>query len=156
EPAHRNQVAGDRLAGIRFHQPRLGKKGGEVAATLRRRGYKRRAGSAQIALDGSLIATKEKQLVFDHWPSERATELVSLDQVVAGGEEISGVQRAISEEVEGAAVELIRARFRDHIHDGASGVAVLGAESVGLHAEFFERVRVRSRIVDVQIWIAIA
>ena len=73
-----------------------------------------------------------------------------------GGEKVPGVQGAIAEILKSAAVKLIRAGFRDDVDDGSSRVAVLSAESTGLHAELLERIRVRRRIVDVQIWIPIA
>ena len=53
-------------------------------------------------------------------------------------------------------MERVGARFGDHIDHRSCGVAVLGAEAVGLDAELLEGIGIGRRVIHVEVRIAVA
>ena len=86
----------------------------------------------------ALVRAEEEELVFDDRPADSAAELVALQRVLFGREEVARVQGAVAQELERAAVQFVRARLGHHVDDAATRVSVLRAEVARLQAEFLE------------------
>ena len=74
----------------------------------------------------ALERSKVKQLVLLNRTTNTAAELVALQVVVRWSEEVSGIQRTVSEKLKGAAVNVIRPGFGSDVDDTAGGIAILG------------------------------
>ena len=74
---------------------------------------------------GTLVAAKEEQFVLDDSAAEGAAELVALQRVVRGREEVAGVDIAIAQVIEEIAVKTVRTRLGNHVY----GRAWVGAEA---------------------------
>jgi hypothetical protein len=86
---------------------------GHVGNSVRRTEAQRRA----------LIAAEEEEPVARDRSADRSTELIAQHPVVLssavradGGKRARGVERTVTKELEGVAVENVRARFRDRVH----------------------------------------
>ena len=88
-----------------------------------------------------MIAHEEKQFVLLDRPTDDATELVSLQGVARGGEEVPRVKIAVAQEFEQIAVKFIRAGFCHGVYYGGGMISVLRGHGAGFHLEFLERVR---------------
>ena len=104
----------------------------------------------------SLVGAEEEEPVLDDRAADAAAKLVALEMVRHRREKVARVHRAVAQELEHRAVQLVRAGLGHDVDHGARRPAVLGAVVVGLDAELFERVRIGERIVDVRPGILIA
>ena len=131
-----NHAVGVDLAGVRV----LDRPVEDAVALVRGRHRQVRQGRG-LAAQGFEIG-KEEGLVLDHRSAEDAAELVLLeDRLAVGRLEISyGIQVRVAQELPCRAVKLIGAALQRHVDDGAAGAPVFGAEVVGLHLEFGNRV----------------
>ncbi len=57
----------------------------------------------------ALVIAEDEQLVLDDGSAERTTELIAVELRLGGVEERTGVERAVAEELEGRAVDLVGA-----------------------------------------------
>src|SRR5205814_2943562 len=97
----------------------------------------------------ALIVEKEEGLVFRNRAAERAAELalpeirfVTPSAVV---EEVVGVENAVAEEFEAAAVDDVGARLDLQVDDAAERAAELGRVGARLQLELVERVDAREQ-----------
>ena len=89
----------------------------------------------------ALISAEEEQLVLDDPAAGGAAELVPLQGVARGCEEVARVQIAVAEIVEEIAVKLVRAGLGDGVDRGAGVDSEARGYGAGLHAELLQRVR---------------
>ena len=95
----------------------------EVAGEHGGRGHPGNLVGRPEAQHRALIAAEEKEPVARHRPADRSSELMAPQPVVLacpvgadGGKRARGVEPPVAQELEGVAVECIRARFRDRVH----------------------------------------
>ena len=94
-----------------------------------------------LARDGALVTREEEKFVLLDGAADSAAELVALQSVALGREEIASVQVAIAKKLESVAVEGVRSGF-DHRVDGSRGMqSILCGQGAGLHLKLFQSVR---------------
>ena len=101
------------------------------------------------SLDLALVTAEEEQPVFQQRSAERAAELVALQRVALGREEVPGVEPVVPHELEHVAVEAIRSRLRDDVDGGGGVVPVARRQRAGLDLELLDRVGERRGEVQV-------
>ena len=52
-------------------------------------------------------------------------------------------------------MDVVGTRLDDHVHDAASGIAILGGEVARLKVEFLYRIRIRKRQARVEIRVVV-
>src|SRR5258708_3977699 len=150
-----NNVARENLAGPggRIEGQRIVDRGfsGEVAAQqlLSR---KQPALHAAQPLEEALVASECEELFLQNRRAQAAAELVALEGLRHGGEEVASVHFVISQEFVGAAMPFVRARLGGHV-DNTRRVAELGLEEVALNFEFLYRIerRVHGRVAYARV-----
>src|SRR5262245_26620548 len=95
----------------------------KITLSLRVREDGEEVGRRRDVIAQPLIIGEEEQFVFDDRAAEAAAELIpALFGLPCAGEIVApvvGVQHVVAEELEAAAVKLIRARFDGHADDAA-------------------------------------
>ena len=87
----------------------------------------------------TLVAGEEERPAFQNRTTQRAAELIALEVLLLRSEEVLRVERVVSQELEGAPVEGVRAGFGDGVERAASAVD-LRRIGVLLDAELLQRV----------------
>src|SRR5207249_12103658 len=87
----------------------------------------------------ALIAAEEEQLVFDDRRTNRAAELVAVQTVALGREEVAGVEAPVAQELERVAADPVRAGFGDHVHSRGGVVTVPRRQRARLDLELLQR-----------------
>ncbi len=140
----RDDVARERLAGQRVVDGAVDL--GEVALAHLRRGHGREVGLAGPDAQ-ALVVGEEERLVLDDRPAEGGAELVLREvRLRAAGlvqEEVVRIEAIVAQELEHAAVEVVRARLDLQVHDAAERLTELGRVGAGLDLELLERVDAR-------------
>ncbi len=126
-----------------------GEVGGPVARKLIRRGDHGRI-ALRDAQRGALVAAEEKQLVVQNGSANVGSVLIPLERVDPAGDAVARVGVVVAEELEHAAVELIRPRFGDDVDRAAGVETVLRREPGGLHRELLQGVGERKWQVGVE------
>ena len=95
---------------------------------------------------GPLVAGEEEQLVPEYRPTKRAAPLIlhELGLVGVGIEHVPRLERAVDVVLEESAVEVVRARFREHVDGCASSHAGLGVHAVGHDVDGLDRFQRRT------------
>src|ERR1700744_2997037 len=120
-----------------------GLAGGEISGQHLRGGYEGSLIRRVLTRDRALVTGKEEKLVLEDRAAHGASELVALQCVARRREEGAGIQVAVTQKIEGVAVEGVRSRFHDRV-DGRRGMhTVLCGERAGLNLEFFQSIRER-------------
>src|SRR5260370_4481027 len=92
-----------------------------------------------LRLAESFVVSEDKSLVLDDGPARRAAELIAPELrqrgVAAPGEVIPRVQRTVPYEFVHVAMEGVRARLGDGVHDSSGGLPVFGREAAGQNGE---------------------
>ncbi len=88
----------------------------------------------------ALIAAEEEELVGDDLAAEGSAELIALDGVLGGGEEVGGVDDVVADEVEDGAVPLVGAGVGDGVDERARVDTVACGQRVGFDGELVQRV----------------
>ena len=150
DPVVRERRAGDRVDELPVRQ-----QAGKVAGAFGRRRHE-----ADLAFRGAddpraLVRSEEKQLVLDDGTSHRTAELVAVEGVVPGSEEIPRIQRTVPQKFEDVAVNVVGAGARHDIHHAAGRVAKLRRKVVRVERELLNRVRVGERQIHVQVRVVV-
>src|ERR1700674_4596724 len=103
-------------------------------------------GRQSILLTRTLIASEDKQLVFDDRAAQRAAELILVQNLLGGGagrvvaivEEIIRVEDGVAQELKRGPVKLVRAGLRNDVDVGAGVPAVACIVSRGLNLELLD------------------
>ena len=103
------------------------------------------AGRNPVLLARLLIVGEEEDLVLLDWSAHRTAHLILIQNLLHAAaveivKEAVGVQIGVAEKLPDAAVELIGARARNHVHVSAWMSAVAGVVSRGLDFEFLNRI----------------
>src|SRR5205085_4984729 len=129
---------GERIAGGGI----LTRPASKIADTLGGAGDHGRL-DAGLAIDPRpLIGAEEEGLIPADGTADGAAELIALEGRDGVGEKVARIQILIAQELEGGAVQAIRAGTRHGIHGGARIAPELGTVVTGLEAEFLERIRI--------------
>src|SRR5260370_1274160 len=92
-----------------------------------------------LRLAESFVVSEDKSLVLDDGPACRAAELIAPELrqrgVAAPGEVIPRVQRTVPYELVHVAMEGVRARLGDGVHDSSGGLPVFGRKAAGENGE---------------------
>src|SRR5690348_3978390 len=129
---------------------------GEITLTLRIGQDGSGISQRYIAQERALVSTEEKEAVLLDRAAGAASELIALEEVMCWREEVAGIQVAVAQKLEGAAVQLVGAGFGDHVDNRAGAAAVLGAVAVGLNAELLHRIRIWEGIVHIGVVVLVA
>src|SRR5208283_1285611 len=97
----------------------------------------------------TLIAHKTEELVANDSSAKGAAKLILVKLVLAGGEEVGGIDVVVADELKCVPVPPIRSRASNHVDKTARVQTALRAQSRGFHAELGYRVRERKREIDV-------
>src|SRR5262249_6021503 len=106
-------------------------------------------------LSGSLISDKEQYFVFQDRTAKGAAELVALDGIVArsrsrrGELHVMRIHHWVAQELEGAAVVLIRTGLSYDVDHSAGVHAIAGRLTVALYVELLNRVRKWERRIHI-------
>src|SRR6185312_8322992 len=132
--------------------------GGRTLDWVREREVTREVGGRRKANAGgrrrlrclqALVSREGEELVAEDGAAEGATELVLMQGVRNGGEEVAGVDVVVAEELERVAVEAVGTGAGDGV-DLAAGVdAILRAEHARLDGELVQSVGEREGHVDI-------
>ena len=115
-----------------------GSDGGEISGQHIPRWNECRQRVGVGTLRGALVSAEKEELVAYDAAADHAAELIALQRVACGSEEVARVEVAVAEEFEKVAVEGVGTGFGNDV-DGTAGVqAVLGWEAVGHDVEFFD------------------
>jgi hypothetical protein len=87
--------------------------------------------------------------------ADRAAELVALERVLGGREEVAGVQIAVAQKLEQISVNLVGSGFAHHVDHAAHGIPVLRAHIGALHAEFLDRVGVGKGQISINVGVVV-
>jgi hypothetical protein len=82
-----------------------------------------------------LIAAEEEQLILADRSAGGSSELIALQGIARGGEEIAGVQVPIAQEFKQIAVKLIGAGLSYGVDRGGGVVSILRRNGAGLYLE---------------------
>ena len=105
---------------------------------------------ARIGLDiRALIPAEEENPVLGDRAADGAAELVAPQRVLRQREGVLGIEAAVADELEEAAVDIVGARLGDDVDDGGGVVAVARGERARLDLEFLEGIRERHRQIEV-------
>ena len=141
----RNPVAIERPAGRRVDRS-PGRRaadgaGAEIAVAFRQRRHLRDARAAAV-LEVPLETSEDEQLVLKDWTADKSAEIIplqlALGLVVLLEEVIRGVERVVTDEVEPATAELVRAAAGHDVDLRAAGAAELGAVAVAENLELLD------------------
>ena len=155
-----NAVGGDDVAGERQAGAGRGVIGerivdgvlaGEIAAKFGLGGVKAALNDAEM-LAHPFVVGEDEELVFDDGRAEAIAELVALERLGFGREEVAGVEGVVAEEFVDAAVDLVGAGLGGDVDD-AGGVAEFGLEEIALDLEFLDGVegRVDGGVADARV-----
>src|SRR5574340_935715 len=92
------------------------------------------------------IATEKESAILDEGTAKRAAELVAPQWRLALGVPRFGVQRIVTKEFEGRAVEDVRSALGDHVDHAARETPELRAVAIGDDAELLHGIRIRRRV----------
>ena len=116
---------------------------GEIPGALPGRRHSDRPEIVKVSLAVAFVVIEEEGLLATDRPSHSKAKLVLLGRsfglVLAVGEEIRRVHRAVAQELEGFSMKLVRARARDHRKKTAGRPAVLRRHAVRDELEFLDR-----------------
>jgi hypothetical protein len=154
QTAGRDLVIGDRLA--RHGIDELGSDAREVASPLRRGWDEPDDAGGRAANARALIAAEIEQLVLDDRAAHGSAELVALQRILHGSEELPGIHCAVAQEIEHRSVDLVGTGTGDDVDHAAAGIAELRREIARLQIEFLHRIRVRERQARVQVGVVMA
>ena len=115
--------------------------GAEIAVAFRQRRHLRDARAAAV-LEVPLETSEDEQLVLKDWTADKSAEIIplqlALGLVVFLEEVVRGVERVVTDEVEPAAAELVRAAAGHDVDLRAAGAAELGAVAVAENLELLD------------------
>ena len=144
-PALRDDVARERRAGTERVVDDAGQLG-EVPLAHAHRGHGREVGLGR-GQPQALVVREDERLVLDDRAADRAAELVLREVALrpsrAVVEPVVGVEGIVAQELEDAAVELVRPRLDLEADDAAQRLAELGRVGARLELELLESVRAR-------------
>src|SRR5437870_2121696 len=110
--------------------------------TLPSLGIRHDRNSAQPeALPESFVIPENESPVFADWTAGRTTELISLEwwnRVLI--KKVSGIQRAVTQELKHGAMKRIRSRFRDNVHLTADTMTGFSRVDTGHDVELAHRI----------------
>src|SRR5262249_10861300 len=129
---------------------------GEVAGSFGRRRHEGNNSRGCVSEARALVRPEVEQLVFLDRSANAAPELIALERILHGSEELAGVQLSIAEKVKQAAMDLVGAGSRDDVDDAAARIAVLRGEVAGLETELLHRVGIRKGQTDVDVSVVVA
>ena len=89
----------------------------------------------------SLIGEEEEGLILEYGSAHRTAIFVLVERRGCRFKVVLGIQERVAVELEGAAVELIRAALDVGVNDGSRVAAILWIQSIGDQAKLTDRVR---------------
>lgn len=112
-----------------------------------------RTAENKVAKCRALISCKKKRLVANDGTTDCAPKLITLDLIRSHRRRkvILRVENRIAHELEQIPVEVVGARFGDHVHHATRILPVLRAVIARLYAELLERVGERKWLIDVGV-----
>ena len=116
----------------------------EVAAALRVREQRILGGGLRLAEARSLIRKEEEGVILNDRAAEGSAELILVEDCCLVREEVRRIHERVAIEVERTAVEVVRPRLDDCVHDRARVPSVLRINGVGHHIEFSNGIRARN------------
>ena len=107
------------------------------------------------ARDGSLITGEEEELIFLYRSADNSSELVPLQVVPYGREEIPSVEHVVPHEFKSIAVKIVRTGLGYRRNGSGRMKAVLRRQCARLHLELLQRIRKRQGQTQVRFHIVV-
>src|SRR4051812_49971427 len=84
----------------------------------------------------AFVETEEERFVFADWPPERSAELVLLERLGFGGEEVGGVENVVAKKLPDGAMQLVGSGARDDVGGRAEAISEFGVGVVSQNSKF--------------------